>query len=244
MSGTRTCTFAGRPVAERVTEPGSTTSKVQWLDSDLVNTATIAQNSSTGAVIRCHCDPFGNSRDPAVVTWPSNHGFLNKPTSDLAALTISAPANMTQSLGGSRPSIRFSTRVIRSSSTGTVTPTTVPSLTATRPACWSARGQTESTANIMDTVARGQKPQRSAGSGRGTGGRLPQQLVQLAVPTSWVSQEEGLATQTASTAQTRPANVLLEVLRPSNIRVCRELLHHRGVLVRSRQLRLRSIRPS
>lgn len=87
LSGTRTYTFAGRPIAERTTQPGGSTSKVSWLDSDNVNTGTIAQDSTTGAITRRHLDPFGNPRDPSAVAWPSGHGYLNKPISPLSKLT-------------------------------------------------------------------------------------------------------------------------------------------------------------
>ncbi len=87
LSLTRTYSYLGHPVAERITEPGVTGSTVNWLITDSHNTADVSINTATGALTRRHLDPFGKPRDPSAVAWSANHGFLNAPLNNLTGTT-------------------------------------------------------------------------------------------------------------------------------------------------------------
>jgi RHS repeat-associated protein len=86
VKGTRTYTANGMTIAERTGTAGTTTTTLNWLSSDLLNTALMEINALTGAIVRRYADPFGKPRGTAA-PWSSNHGFLNAPTSVLSGLT-------------------------------------------------------------------------------------------------------------------------------------------------------------
>lgn len=85
VSGQRTYSALGHAVAVRTATAGVTGSTLTWLDTDLQGTAEITENPTTGATTTRQFDPFGNPRG-TTVAWPTNNGFLNKPTDPLTAL--------------------------------------------------------------------------------------------------------------------------------------------------------------
>lgn len=81
VTGTRTYTAYGMPIAERSTTVAApTTSRLYWLDADPFGQGTAADevDALSLAVKRRYLDPFGNTRGTAV-TWTSSHTFLNAP---------------------------------------------------------------------------------------------------------------------------------------------------------------------
>lgn len=84
VSAARTYTFAGLPVAVRTSTAGVSGTVMSWLDSDGQGTATATISSTTGAKARRYFDPYGNPRG-AGVSWPVNHGYLDKTTDPLTA---------------------------------------------------------------------------------------------------------------------------------------------------------------
>jgi RHS repeat-associated protein len=70
VTGTRYYVHAGRTVAMR------TTAGVTFLAADPHGTADTAVDSVTQAITRRRSDPFGNPRDPEVVPWRGERGFV------------------------------------------------------------------------------------------------------------------------------------------------------------------------
>ncbi|MGI8882512.1 MAG: RHS repeat-associated core domain-containing protein [Jatrophihabitans sp.] len=85
-TATRTYPDAGMTVAERDTTTGTTGSTLVFLDTNPQRTATATINT-TDTVTRRYYDPYGNPRGATPTTWPSDHGFLNKPTDTPTNLT-------------------------------------------------------------------------------------------------------------------------------------------------------------
>jgi len=85
-SGVRTYTANETALAERTSTAGGTTTTLNWLSVDLVNTSTMSIDASTGAIVRRYLDPYGNKRGTAA-TWSSNHKYLNAPSSTVTGLT-------------------------------------------------------------------------------------------------------------------------------------------------------------
>lgn len=87
VTATRYYTFAGQTVAMR-TGPGGTA--VTSLVSDPHATATIAVANTTAATLTVRrFDPYANPRGPQV-TWPGDHGFLDKPVDATGLVAIGA----------------------------------------------------------------------------------------------------------------------------------------------------------
>lgn len=82
----RTYTLAGAAIAERSSTIGGSGTSLYWLSGDDQGTAQAEVNASTGAAAVRYEDPFGNPRGSSV-TWSSDHGFLNAPTSASTGLT-------------------------------------------------------------------------------------------------------------------------------------------------------------
>lgn len=87
VTATRYYAFAGQTVAMR-TGPGGTA--VTSLVSDPHGTATIAVANTTAATLTVRrFDPYANPRGPQV-TWPGDHGFLDKPVDATGLVAIGA----------------------------------------------------------------------------------------------------------------------------------------------------------
>lgn len=86
VSAVRTYTLAGKPVAERITQPGVSGSTVAWLGTDVDGTADVQVDATSGAITRRYVDPFGNTRG-TITPWTSGHGFLNAPADASTGLT-------------------------------------------------------------------------------------------------------------------------------------------------------------
>jgi RHS repeat-associated protein len=102
ITGSRTYTFNGQPIAERDTTAGTTGSTLYFTDSNTQNTITALLNTTTAAVTtRRYLDPYGNPRTPTS-TWPNpttnNHSYLNAPQ-DLLTTTNSTTTDPTTQLG-------------------------------------------------------------------------------------------------------------------------------------------------
>jgi RHS repeat-associated protein len=87
VTAVRTYSVNGTPIAERDTQAGVSGSVLDWLVTDQQNNTTAEVSSTTGAATRRYQDPYGNAVGSAV-TWSSQNGFLNAPTSSFTALTI------------------------------------------------------------------------------------------------------------------------------------------------------------
>ena len=94
VTGVRTYSANGTPIAERTSTAGVWARSCGWLSADLVNTALMQIDASTGAIFRRCLDPYGNPRG-AAASWSSNHGYLNAPTRRPRTRPISVPVNMT-----------------------------------------------------------------------------------------------------------------------------------------------------
>lgn len=86
VTGVRTYSLGGAPIAERTSATGSTTGTLAWLATDLNGTADMQVDVATGKITRRYSDPYGNTRGTPVA-WTSNHGFLNAPESAFGKLT-------------------------------------------------------------------------------------------------------------------------------------------------------------
>ncbi|TFB87590.1 hypothetical protein E3O44_10895 [Cryobacterium algoricola] len=86
VTGVRTYNANGVSIAERTSQSGGSSTTLNWLSADLVNTAVMKIDALTGAITRRYMDPFGNARG-AGAAWSSNHGYLNAPTSAVTGLT-------------------------------------------------------------------------------------------------------------------------------------------------------------
>jgi RHS repeat-associated protein len=86
-TGVRTYTAAGLVLAERATTAGVAGSHLVFLDPNPQSTSTATVDTTDAqTVARRYFDPFGDPRGTSA-TWPSNHGFLNKPTDTLTGIT-------------------------------------------------------------------------------------------------------------------------------------------------------------
>lgn len=86
ISGTRTYSANGTPIAERTATTGVAGTTLKWLSTDSVSTALMATDAASGTVTRRYLDPFGNPRG-ASPAWTSNHAYLNAPSSSTTGLT-------------------------------------------------------------------------------------------------------------------------------------------------------------
>jgi RHS repeat-associated protein len=86
-TGVRTYTAAGLVLAERATTAGVAGSHLVFLDPNPQSTSTATVDTTDAqTVARRYFDPFGDPRGTSAA-WPSNHGFLNKPTDALTGIT-------------------------------------------------------------------------------------------------------------------------------------------------------------
>ncbi|WP_374008776.1 RHS repeat-associated core domain-containing protein [Leifsonia sp. LS-T14] len=86
VSGVRTYSFGGVPVAERSAKSGVSGSSLTWLSGDLNRTQDLSVGAAAGKVVRRFVDPFGNPRGEAA-SWQSEHGYLNASASAVTGLT-------------------------------------------------------------------------------------------------------------------------------------------------------------
>ncbi|WP_421742687.1 RHS repeat-associated core domain-containing protein [Cellulomonas sp.] len=83
VKAVRYYSFGGNTVAVRT---GADFSDVTSLVNDPHQTASLSIANESHAISNRRMDPYGNPRGAAPLTWPGDHGFLNKPT-DTTGLT-------------------------------------------------------------------------------------------------------------------------------------------------------------